>query len=82
MTAPFHLLAKPVGPRCNMACRYCFYLEKAALDGVGGGGGRMSDAVLEAYIRETAAAQPGRVEFAFQGGEPTLAGLDFLRRAV
>jgi uncharacterized protein len=81
VTAPFHLMAKPAGPRCNMACRYCFYTEKAALFG-DDPAPRMSDAVLASYIRETAAATTGPVQFAFQGGEPTLAGLDFFRRAL
>ncbi len=74
-------MAKPAGPRCNMACRYCFYTEKAALF-AGDPSPRMADRVLEAYIRETAAATTGPVQFAFQGGEPTLAGLEFFRRAV
>jgi len=78
---PFHLMAKPVGPRCNMACLYCFYTEKSALFG-GDDSPRMSDAVLGAYIRELAANTRGPVQLAFQGGEPTLAGLDFFRHAA
>ncbi len=81
MTAPFHLMAKPAGPRCNMACRYCFYTEKAALF-ADDPSPRMTEAMLEAYIRETATATAGPVQLAFQGGEPTLAGLDFFRRAL
>jgi len=81
-TASFHLMAKPVGPRCNMACRYCFYTEKTTLFGRHGET-RMSDAVLEAYIRAVAEATDGpELAYAWQGGEPTLAGLDFFRRAV
>lgn len=80
--APFHLMAKPAGPRCNMACRYCFYTEKSALFGEGGEP-RMSDAVLEAYIRGVAESlDTPELVYAWQGGEPTLAGLDFFRRAV
>lgn len=78
----FHLMAKPIGPVCNLSCRYCFYLETAALY-PGGEQYRMSDEVLEAYIRQTIAAGPGpRIDFAWQGGEPALLGLDFFRKAV
>lgn len=81
-TAPFHLMAKPVGARCNMSCRYCFYTEKQALFG-GNGSARMSDDVLDAYIRGVAESQAvSELVYAWQGGEPTLAGLDFFRRAV
>lgn len=79
--APFHLMAKPVGPRCNLACRYCFYSEKEAL--FGGTAPRMSRQVLEAYIRRVAEEQPGpELQYSWQGGEPALAGLDFFREAV
>ncbi|MEI6807807.1 MAG: anaerobic sulfatase maturase [bacterium] len=79
---PFHLMAKPAGPRCNMACEYCFYNEKNAMF-QDGEAWRMPDAVLDAYIRQVAEAMPGpEVQYAFQGGEPTLAGLDFFRRVV
>ncbi len=75
-------MAKPAGPQCNMACRYCFYTEKEALFGASRVF-RMSDAVLEAYTRGVADAQEGpELTYAWQGGEPTLAGLDFFRRAV
>ncbi len=81
-TAPFHLMAKPAGPRCNMACRYCFYTEKESLF-KDRHAFRMSDAVLEAYIRGVAEAlYTPELSYAWQGGEPTLAGLDFYRRAV
>ena len=81
-SAPFHLMAKPAGPRCNMACEYCFYTEKDSLFPVGDSW-RMSDAVQEAYISQVAETLTGpEVQYAFQGGEPTLAGLDFFRRAV
>jgi uncharacterized protein len=81
-SAPFHLLTKPIGSHCNLDCTYCFYLEKAHLYPKGAVH-RMSPAVLEAYVREYIAAQPGgTVQFAWQGGEPTLLGLDFFRNAV
>lgn len=76
---PFHLMAKPAGPACNLACTYCFYLSRWDQGGVKG----MDDARLEAYVRDYLAAHPGpEVTFAWQGGEPTLLGLDFFRRAV
>jgi uncharacterized protein len=78
----FHVMAKPAGARCNCACDYCFYLEKEAL--YPGSDLRMSDEVRDSYVRqmiEAHAALP-EVEIAWQGGEPTLMGLDFFRRAV
>lgn len=80
--APFHLMTKPMGSKCNLDCTYCFYLEKEHLY-PGIGSFRMKPEVLEAYVRDYIAAQPGPVvSFAWQGGEPTLAGLDFFREAV
>lgn len=80
--APFHLMTKPMGSKCNLDCTYCFYLEKERLY-PGSSGFRMKPEVLEAYIRDYIAAQPGPVvSFAWQGGEPTLAGVDFFRTAV
>ena len=76
----FHVMVKPAGARCNLACSYCFYLEK---EGMYSGSLRMDDAKLEAYVREHCAAHPGDViTFAWQGGEPTLMGLPFFERAV
>lgn len=80
--APFHLMTKPIGSRCNLDCSYCFYLEKEKLY-TDRGGMRMTREVLETYIRDYIAAQPGPVvHFAWQGGEPTLLGVDFYRTAV
>jgi uncharacterized protein len=79
---PFHIMTKPVGPLCNLDCHYCFYLEKEKLY-PDAHGFRMNDAVLEKYIREYIAAQPvSHVSFAWQGGEPTLMGVDYFRRVV
>lgn len=79
----FHAMAKPSGPACNIDCAYCFYLEKEALF-PGRKMRRMSDEVLEAYVRNTIASTPRDqpVMFTWQGGEPTLLGIDFYRRAV
>ncbi len=82
-TAPpsFHVLAKPTGPICNLDCEYCFFLSKETL--YPGDRFRMADDVLEAYLRQLIEAhtQP-EVTIAWQGGEPTLMGVDFFRRAV
>ena len=78
---PFHLMIKPTGARCNLACSYCYYREKAAY--YPGSRLMMDDATLErvtaAYLR---AHPPGEVVFGWQGGEPLLAGVDFYRRAL
>jgi len=77
----FHLLAKPSGATCNLDCKYCFFLSKDRL--YGGKALRMADDVLEAYVSQLLAAQPhSEVNIAWQGGEPTLMGLDFFKRAI
>lgn len=77
-----HVVAKPIGSICNLNCTYCFYLEKQVLYGVGEHY-LMSDDVLSAFINCYVEAQPTPlVEFVWQGGEPTLLGLDFFRRVV
>ena len=79
--AAFHVLAKPSGPICNLDCTYCFFLSKEAL--YPGDRFRMTDAVLEAYIRQLLEAHTApEVTIAWQGGEPTLMGVDFFRRAI
>ncbi len=81
-TAPaFHLLVKPTGAICNLDCKYCFFLSKDLL--YPGSRFQMSDEVLENYIRQLFEANRTRpVNVAWQGGEPTLMGLDFFRRSV
>ena len=83
---PFHVLAKPFGAFCNLDCEYCFYLPKRALfEGERGTPSRMDDATLEAFTRSYIESQPrgvSEMEFAWQGGEPTLAGLEFFERAL
>lgn len=79
---PFHLMTKPAGSLCNMACSYCYYLEKAQLY-QDSPRPRMTDETLETYVRDYIAANPAsEVEFAWQGGEPTLMGLEFFEKAV
>ena len=78
----FHLLTKPVGPICNLDCKYCFYLEKEKLY-PGETQWRMSDAVLAEYVRQYIQSQPvPEIHFAWQGGEPTLLGVEFFRKVV
>jgi uncharacterized protein len=78
---PFHVLAKPTGATCNLDCKYCFFLSKEML--YPGDRFRMADDLLELYVQQLLASQPGpEVTVAWQGGEPTLMGLDFFRRAL
>ncbi|MCE1246251.1 MAG: anaerobic sulfatase maturase [Firmicutes bacterium] len=77
----FHVMAKPTGSRCNLHCDYCFFLEKEKL--YPGSSFRMPDEVHEAYISQLFQSQRGpEVTVAWQGGEPTLMGIDFFRRSV
>lgn len=77
----FTLLAKPAGPACNLACQYCFYLSKAQL--YPESHWRMSDEVLEAYLKQLlAASHLPEASVAWQGGEPTLMGLDFFQHSI
>jgi len=76
---PFSLLVKPVGARCNLACDYCFYLDKATL--YPNGPARMPDAVLERMLESYLSLPFDSFSVTFQGGEPLLAGLQFFRRA-
>jgi uncharacterized protein len=77
----FHVLAKPTGAICNLDCKYCFFLSKEML--YSGDRFRMSDELLQTYLHQLLEAQPlGEVNVAWQGGEPTLMGIDFFRRAI
>ena len=77
----FHVMAKPTGARCNLECDYCFFLKKDRL--YPDSDFRMSPETMEAYIRQTIEGHRiPEVSIAWQGGEPTLMGLDFFRRVV
>ncbi len=77
----FHLLAKPTGAVCNLDCKYCFFLSKEML--YPGSRFRMADELLETYIRQLLDAQQlSEVTISWQGGEPTLMGLDFFKRSI
>jgi len=78
----FHCMIKAIGSACNLGCAYCFYLSKAHLPG-GPGRGRMSQEMLARLIQQYIEGVTGdEVVFSWQGGEPTLLGLDFFRRVV
>jgi uncharacterized protein len=75
-------MAKPAGSACNLDCAYCFYLSKQTLPG-GPGGGHMSDATLERFVRDYIhSVTADEVVFSWQGGEPTLLGLGFFEKVV
>ena len=76
-----HILVKPAGPDCNMACGYCFYTRKGALFS-STPRHRMRDTVLEEMLRQLMEQAGEQVSVTWQGGEPTLMGLDFFERAV
>lgn len=75
------VLIKPAGPDCNMACTYCFYLEKAGLFPTVKVH-RMEDRVLRETVRQVMRNGAQQVSFGWQGGEPTLMGRQFFQRAV
>ncbi|EHR51327.1 anaerobic sulfatase-maturating enzyme [Saccharomonospora marina XMU15] len=78
----FHIMAKPTGAICNLDCDYCFFLSKEQL--YPGSGFRMEPHVHEAYLDQLLAAHADadEVVVAFQGGEPTMMGLEFFRRTI
>jgi uncharacterized protein len=79
-----HVMSKPIGPICNLDCEYCYYLHKEDLY-PGTKSWRMSQHTLETYIRQYIEAQPaaaGEITFAWQGGEPTLLGVEFFQHIV
>src|SRR3990172_2054495 len=78
----FQVMVKPIGPICNLDCRYCYYLQKTELYPKGESF-RMPDDLLESYIGQHIAACPKeRILFSWHGGEPTALGLDYFRRIV
>jgi len=78
----FHILVKPTGPICNLDCDYCYYTKKEAYFPKNHTF-RMSDDILESYIKQYIDSQDTEeIVFSWQGGEPTLIGLDFFRKAV
>src|SRR3954447_13284748 len=78
----FHVMVKPTGAVCNLDCEYCFFLSKEML--YPGSRFRMAEDLQEQYVRQLLEAHPAASEvvMAWQGGEPTMMGLDFFRRAM
>jgi serine-type anaerobic sulfatase-maturating enzyme len=78
----FHLMAKPTGAICNLDCEYCYFLSKEML--YPGSRFKMAAELQESYIRQVLAAHARAPEVivAWQGGEPTMMGLDFFRRSI
>ena len=78
---PISVLIKPASSMCNMSCDYCFYCdeaEKRARKSFG----FMSEQTLKNIIRKTLPHASGRICYAYQGGEPSLRGIDFFKKAV
>lgn len=76
----YAIVVKPVGAACNLRCNYCYYLGKECNHTQG----IMSDDLLSEYIRQVIAihGKEAEIEFAWHGGEPTLAGIDFFKKAI
>lgn len=77
-SVPFHMLIKPIGAGCNLACNYCYYPQRDKAQ-------KMDEALLEDFIRHYIASQPRysrEINFVWQGGEPLLAGIGFYKRAL
>ena len=81
-TRAFHVMSKPTGAVCNLDCEYCFFLSKEQL--YPASGFRMASEVQESFLQQLFAAHPtdAEVTVAYQGGEPTLMGLEFFARSV
>ena len=78
----FHILAKPIGPLCNLDCNYCFYTEKSELFPKTESS-KMSDQVLDAFIKNYIQSQNiPEIQFVWQGGEPTLLGIDYFKKVI
>ncbi|MFO7979933.1 MAG: anaerobic sulfatase maturase [Candidatus Aminicenantes bacterium] len=81
---PFHVIIKPIGPICNLNCTYCYYLDKKNLY-PNKKKFRMPLSILEELTKQYISSQPDglqEIQFAWQGGEPTLLGVDFFKKAV
>ena len=76
----FAIVVKPVGSACNLRCHYCYYLDKQ----INHSTKIMSDNLLETYIRQVVMihGSEAEIEFAWHGGEPTIAGIAFFQKAI
>ena len=74
--SPLYVMLKPVGSRCNLACRYCYYLDKERHE-------EMTDELLDEFIRQYLEAQTQpEVLFTWHGGEPLLRPISFYQKAL
>ena len=78
---PISVLMKPSSGMCNMKCDYCFYCDETQKR-IQESYGFMSEQTLKNVIRKTMLCAEGAVSYAFQGGEPTLRGIDFFEKVV
>ena len=78
----FHVMGKPAGAACNLDCTYCFYLSKRKLRD-GPGAGHMDDELLDRFVRDYIhSVTADEVVFSWQGGEPTLLGIEYFEKVV
>jgi uncharacterized protein len=78
----YHAMVKPTGSICNLDCTYCYYLHKQELLG-SESKFRITDEILETHIRQYIEGQDGtEVVFSWQGGEPTLLGIEFFEKVI
>ncbi len=78
----FHVMAKPIGPLCNIGCKYCFYLEKEKMFPKNETF-KMKEELLEEYIKQYIDSQPTKeVIFTWQGGEPTMLGIKYFEKII
>ena len=78
---PVNLLIKPASSRCNLRCKYCFYADVSERREFRSCG-MMSEETLEALVKAAFESATGSAGFAFQGGEPMLAGIDFYKKLI
>src|SRR4030042_1195562 len=78
----FQIFAKPAGARCNLECRYCYYLEKVLLYPQARPSRMAADVLGEDIVQQMAIAPGPEVAFSWHGGEPTVLGLEYFRRIV
>ena len=80
---PLYVMLKPIGAHCNLACDYCYYLEKAYLYDEKSARHNLTDELLEEFIKQYIGSQTmHEVLFTWHGGEPLMRSLDFYKRAV
>lgn len=81
-TGACQVMIKPVGPACNLSCRYCYYTQKCGADG-SGSKEMMSEDLLELFFRQLFLSYSGEcVSITWHGGEPLLRGIDFYKKAM